>query len=219
VDRNRVAFMSLGMASCMAAMFDGDGGQVFGRDAEFMHIALSDQGIGGGNTDAEGALELWMAYLRERSDGAVARHAGQTIVSRNDKDMLTLTAGDQRSGLHNHDARAGAPGLNGRTEFWMNACIFAKDRAQHQVRFGERIRAQYAIDVARLKPGIANGAERSLRMQSHATGLRQFAYLSIIGAGNKGMHAHVRSPSGPVSFGQLNDSGCFCKKRATALSW
>src|SRR5690606_26604989 len=102
----------------------------------------------------------------------------------------------------------------------MDAGILAEHRAQHQVRLGERIGAQHAVDVAGFEPGVADGAERRLRVQAHAARLRQLADLGVAGAGDVGVHRHG-VPPWPLAAraGHAKAGGCLFRKRATAASW
>ncbi|MCY1199019.1 hypothetical protein D9M72_104130 [compost metagenome] len=218
VDGDRFALVRLGMAAGVAAVFHRDGGQVFRADAELVHVALGDERVGCRHADTEGALELRMADLGQGRHRAVSGQPGQAVVARHDQHVVALAAGHERGRLHDHDAGAGAAGLDGGAEIRAQAGVLAEDGTQHQVGFRKGIGAQHAVDMAGLQPRVADGAERRFGVQAHATGAGQFADARVAGAGDIRVHAHA-APSFPDLAGQANASGCLSRKRATASSW
>src|SRR5690606_22434862 len=182
------------MAPGMAAVFYGNRRQLFGRDAVFVHIALRDQCVGGGHADPEWAFELRMTHFGQRGDGPVARHAGKPVVAGHDQDVPALSAGDQRGGLHDHDASACAAGLDGKAGPGVDAQVLAEYRGQHQMRLGKRICADDAIDVVQAQACIGDGAHGGFGMQRHAAASRQLAHGGIVGARNESVHGHGLNP-------------------------
>src|SRR5690606_39248568 len=109
-------------------------------------------------------------------------------------DVPALSAGYQRGGLHDHDARARAAGLDGEAGSGMDAQVFAEYRGQHQMWLRKRICADDAIDVVQAQAGIGDRAHRGFGMQRHAAAARQFAHGGIVGAGNERVHGHGLNP-------------------------
>mgnify|MGYP000923892400 CR=1 FL=1 len=94
----------------------------------------------------------------------------------------------------------------------VDAEVFAEHRAQHQVRLGEGIGAQHAVDVGQPQAGVGHRAQRRLGMQAQAAAARQLAHRGVEGAGDEGVHRHERPTP-------LKRSGRLARKPATASSW
>ncbi|MPN50372.1 hypothetical protein SDC9_197998 [bioreactor metagenome] len=135
-----------------------------------------------------------MAHFRERRHSAVTRHARQTVVTRHHQHMLALPAGHQRSRVHDHDAGTCTARLNRQTGAGVDAQVFAEHRSQHQMRLGERVGAQHAVDVRQCKPRIGHRANRGLGVQRHAAAARQLAHGGVVGTGDESVHAHGLNP-------------------------
>ena len=145
-----VAHLRLGMAArrgarCSTAI----AGKVLQRRAVLVHVAPRDQRVGRRHADAVRPFELRVAHFGERRHRAVARHAREPVVAGDAQHVAAVAARHQRGRLHHHDAGGGAAGLHRGADSRGDAEVLAEHRGQHQVRLGERIRAQHAVDVGR----------------------------------------------------------------------
>ena len=209
--RDRRALLGLGVQQRMGAMLHRDRGKLFGGRAVFVHVAPRHQRIGGGNADAERPLELRVADFGKCCHGAIAREAAQAVVAGHDQHVLALAAGHQGGRLHDHDAGRRAACLDGQAGAGMDAQDLAEHRRQHQVRFGEGIGAQHAVDLADREPGVSQSAQGGFGMQAHAAAARKLAHGGVVGAGDEGVHRHgLMLPS--------NDRPRLARKSATARS-
>jgi hypothetical protein len=195
--RDRLLHVRVGMQQRMGAGVDRDVRHLLARGAVHVHVALGDHGVVARDRAAVGLLEVGMADSQQRRQGGVAREAGGAVLAGAYQDGLGLAGGDGFGRVLEHHRRTGAAGDHRGIEARLEAQVFAQHRAEHEVRLGEGIGGEHAVDVRHLQAGVVQRALGGLGVQAQAGHVGNLADVGLADAddgdlvlqGCRGLHS------------------------------
>ena len=167
-------------------------GEVFLRDAIFVHVARRDEAVIGGDRRPQSHLVVGVTDLRQRLDRGIAALPGQTIFAADHQHMLCDAGVDQVMRQHGHGETCGPADLHRMSIGWLDTKMLGENGRQHDVRRNRRIAAENAVDLGSLQPGIGN---RKLGRLAHEIERGRSFVLAVGRQPDAGDEAHDRLSS------------------------